>query len=172
MKLQRHCPAEQGRVILARAREAWADRPVDLTDGVKVRLEEGWFILRASNTEPILRVIAESTTEERARAIAEGILDEILGWLALRRQPVAWLPLGADVALARGDHASHPVDPGLELRVREGLAGVGLRRQTDLLVGGLELRGEPAGVDVRGHGAQRPRRRRPAASPDRRSGVG
>jgi phosphomannomutase len=80
VKLQRHCPAEQGRAILARAREAWKDRPVDLTDGVKVRLPDGWFILRASNTEPILRVIAESTTEERARAIAEGILDEIMGW--------------------------------------------------------------------------------------------
>ena len=79
VKLQRHCPAEQGRAILARAREAWADRPVDLTDGVKVRLPDGWFILRASNTEPILRVIAESTTEERARAIAEGVLDEIMG---------------------------------------------------------------------------------------------
>ena len=47
VKLQRHCPAEQGRLILARAREAWANRPVDLTDGVKVRLQDGWFILRA-----------------------------------------------------------------------------------------------------------------------------
>jgi phosphomannomutase len=82
VKLQRHCPAEQGRLILARAREAWADRPVDLTDGVKVRLEDGWFILRASNTEPIVRVIAESATEERARAIAEGVLGEVGRWLA------------------------------------------------------------------------------------------
>ena len=82
VKLQRHCPAEQGRLILARAREAWADRPVDLTDGVKVRLQDGWFILRASNTEPIVRVIAESATEERARAIAEGVLGEVGRWLA------------------------------------------------------------------------------------------
>ena len=42
----------------------------------------GWFILGASNTEPIVRVIAESTTEERARAIAEGVLGEIGRWLA------------------------------------------------------------------------------------------
>ena len=83
VKLQRHCPAEQGRVMLARAREAWADRPVDLTDGVKVRLEDGWFILRASNTEPIVRVIAESTTEERARAIAESVLGEIVALAGL-----------------------------------------------------------------------------------------
>ena len=82
VKLQRHCPAEQGRTVLARAREAWAGRPVDLTDGVKVRLEDGWFILRASNTEPIVRVIAESATEERARAIAEQVLAEVGRWLA------------------------------------------------------------------------------------------
>jgi phosphomannomutase len=82
VKLQRHCPAEQGRTVLARAREAWAGRPVDLTDGLKVRLEDGWFILRASNTEPIVRVIAESSTEDRARAIAEQVLSEVGRWLA------------------------------------------------------------------------------------------
>jgi phosphomannomutase len=82
VKLQRHCPAEQGRTVLARAREAWAGRPVNLTDGVKVRLDDGWFILRASNTEPIVRVIAESSTEDRARAIAEQVLSEVGRWLA------------------------------------------------------------------------------------------
>jgi phosphomannomutase len=81
VKLRRHCPAEAGRIVLARARDAWPGRPVDLTDGVKVRLEDGWFILRASNTEPIVRVIAESSTEERARAIAEEVLSEVGRWL-------------------------------------------------------------------------------------------
>jgi phosphomannomutase len=82
VKLQRHCPAEQARAVLRRAREAWADRPVDTTDGVKVRLEDGWFILRASNTEPIVRVMAEGPTPERARAIAEGVMEEVGRWLA------------------------------------------------------------------------------------------
>jgi phosphomannomutase len=81
VKLQRHCPAEQARSILARAREAWSGRPLDLTDGVKARLEDGWFILRASNTEPIVRVIAESATEEGARALAERVLDEVSSWV-------------------------------------------------------------------------------------------
>jgi phosphomannomutase len=35
VKLQQHCSAEQARATLRRAREAWAGRPVDLTDGVK-----------------------------------------------------------------------------------------------------------------------------------------
>jgi phosphomannomutase len=82
VKLLRHCPAEQARAILRRAREAWADRPVDLTDGVKVRLEDGWFILRGSNTEPIVRVIAEGPSEERARAIAQRVMDDVGAWIA------------------------------------------------------------------------------------------
>jgi phosphomannomutase len=82
VKLQRHCPAEQARAVLRRAREAWAGHPVDLTDGVKVRLPEGWFILRGSNTEPIVRVIAEATTEEKARALAARVMDDVGRWIA------------------------------------------------------------------------------------------
>ena len=47
-----------------------------------MRLEDGWFILRASNTEPIVRVIAESWTEDRARAMAEEVLSEVGRWPA------------------------------------------------------------------------------------------
>jgi len=82
VKLQQHCPAELGRTVLARAREAWQDRPLDLTDGVKVRLEDGWFMLRVSNTEPLVRVTAESATAERAKALAEQVMAEVGGWLA------------------------------------------------------------------------------------------
>jgi len=82
VKLQRHCPAEQARAILRRAKDAWADRPVDTTDGVKVRLEDGWFILRGSNTEPIVRVMAEGPTDERAREIAESVMEEVGRWIA------------------------------------------------------------------------------------------
>jgi phosphomannomutase len=81
VKLQRHCPADQGRTVLRRAREAWADRPVDLTDGVKVRLEDGWFILRASNTEPIVRVMAEGPSAEQARALPERVMADVGRWL-------------------------------------------------------------------------------------------
>jgi phosphomannomutase len=84
VKLQRHCPAEAARSVLRQARSAWAGRPLDLSDGVKVRLEDGWFILRASNTEPIVRVIAESASEARARAIAERVLDDVTAWIEAR----------------------------------------------------------------------------------------
>jgi phosphomannomutase len=81
VKLQRHCPADQGRSVLRRAREAFADRPVELLDGVKVRLDDGWFILRASNTEPIVRVMAEGPSAEKARALAERVMADVGRWL-------------------------------------------------------------------------------------------
>jgi phosphomannomutase len=79
-KRQRHCPADQVRLVLRRAREAWSGHPLDLRDGVKVRLEEGWFILRGSNTEPILRVIAEAATAEAAEALAERVMSDVASW--------------------------------------------------------------------------------------------
>ena len=43
---------------------------VDRQDGLRLDLPEGWVHLRASNTEPIVRVIAESTDAAAARRLA------------------------------------------------------------------------------------------------------
>jgi phosphomannomutase len=42
--------------------EAEADR----TDGLKLRWEDRWLHVRASNTEPLLRIAVEARTEEAA----------------------------------------------------------------------------------------------------------
>jgi phosphomannomutase len=44
---------------------------VDETDGVKVTWPDGWVHVRASNTESLVRIIAEAETETRARQLAE-----------------------------------------------------------------------------------------------------
>lgn len=51
---------------------------VSTADGVKVDLPEGWAHVRASNTEPILRVYAEAATPEAADALAERFTAELL----------------------------------------------------------------------------------------------
>ena len=71
VKILRPCPIDRARVLLERSRELWAAHSPDLLDGVKVRLPEGWFIIRPSNTEPVVRVIAEAATEDAARGLAE-----------------------------------------------------------------------------------------------------
>ena len=43
---------------------------IDDRDGVRVDVSEGWVHLRASNTEPIIRVIAEARTADGALALA------------------------------------------------------------------------------------------------------
>ena len=56
---------------------AFEDRAVsvDRLDGVTVDLGEGtWFNLRASNTEPLLRLNAEAPTSEGVGAIVDDVL--------------------------------------------------------------------------------------------------
>jgi phosphomannomutase len=51
------------------------EREIDLTDGVRVLWPDRWLHVRPSNTEPVLRVIAEAREEEEARALVRGVLE-------------------------------------------------------------------------------------------------
>jgi phosphomannomutase len=44
---------------------------------VKVTLPHGWFLVRGSNTEPIIRVVAESNEEEKAREIVARVYEQV-----------------------------------------------------------------------------------------------
>jgi phosphomannomutase len=46
-------------------------RAVEDLDGVKLRLDEGWLMFRASGTEPVLRIYAEAPSEERAERLVK-----------------------------------------------------------------------------------------------------
>ena len=50
---------------------------IDLTDGVKVTWADAWLHVRASNTESVLRVIAEADTAARARDVADWARDRL-----------------------------------------------------------------------------------------------
>ena len=50
---------------------------VNTVDGVKFDLEEGWVHLRRSNTEPIIRVYAESNEKEAAQNLANKFKTEL-----------------------------------------------------------------------------------------------
>lgn len=61
------------------ARYAEADAAeVSTIDGVKVDFESGWVHVRASNTEPILRIYAEARSEDEANALAERFKTELV----------------------------------------------------------------------------------------------
>jgi phosphomannomutase len=64
-------------LILKQMTELHKNDEVDTTDGVKIYFGEEWVHLRKSNTEPIIRIYSESTSEEKANELAYKIMDEI-----------------------------------------------------------------------------------------------
>lgn len=60
--------------ILDNFRERFSDAQPDLTDGLRLDWPDAWLHIRASNTEPLLRVIAEAETAERI----ERLFDETM----------------------------------------------------------------------------------------------
>jgi phosphomannomutase len=48
--------------------------PILTIDGVKIEFPDGWVHLRPSNTEPILRIYAESTSMEKAQKYAREVI--------------------------------------------------------------------------------------------------
>lgn len=82
VKIQFPFPSQRLGEVLRKARKEYADFPMDLRDGVKVMLPDAWFLLRGSNTEPVLRVVAEAASEDAARGVAEKVRDQVNEWLA------------------------------------------------------------------------------------------
>jgi phosphomannomutase len=74
-KLQ--CPSDKIAAVLRMLRQEYARYPLDLRDGVKVSVPGGWFLVRGSNTEPIIRVIAEAEDESTAREIVAGVYQKV-----------------------------------------------------------------------------------------------
>ena len=57
--------------LLKGIRERYAQYPVNTTDGVKIDFDSDWVHLRRSNTEPIIRIYAESTSATTADNLAD-----------------------------------------------------------------------------------------------------
>jgi phosphomannomutase len=72
------CPAGAAAEVAAAARKAFEPREgvrFNDADGLRMDLPEGWVCARASNTEPIMRIIAEAGDADAARAL----IDEVRG---------------------------------------------------------------------------------------------
>jgi phosphomannomutase len=44
---------------------------INTLDGIRIDMDKGWVHLRMSNTEPVLRVIAEAASEQEAQDIVD-----------------------------------------------------------------------------------------------------
>ncbi len=71
------CPSDKIAAVLRIIRQEYADYPIDTRDGVKVMLPHAWFLVRGSNTEPIIRVVAEAASETQAREIIDSVYAQV-----------------------------------------------------------------------------------------------
>ncbi|MDQ3049730.1 MAG: phosphoglucosamine mutase [Bacteroidota bacterium] len=63
--------------ILVAIKDKYKKHPVNDIDGVKIEFDKEWVHLRRSNTEPIIRIYAESQSETTAENLAEKIISDI-----------------------------------------------------------------------------------------------
>lgn len=63
--------------IFAGIKEIYKKQPVNTDDGLKIEFDNEWVHLRTSNTEPIIRIYTESTSEITAENIAKKIMKDI-----------------------------------------------------------------------------------------------
>src|SRR5438270_3639834 len=73
IKEKRACRSDKIGRVLKTVRARFAQYPMDTRDGIKVMMDDGWFLVRGSNTEPIIRLVAEAETEEGARRMIEDL---------------------------------------------------------------------------------------------------
>jgi len=67
--------------VIAKIIEEWKAKgaKINTSDGVRIDSDDFWVHLRKSNTEPIVRVIGEASTVERATTVCEQFMKQIKG---------------------------------------------------------------------------------------------
>lgn len=63
--------------VLESVKNKYKQQPINTIDGVKIEFDKEWVHLRKSNTEPIIRIYAESDLEAKADNLAKKILSDI-----------------------------------------------------------------------------------------------
>ena len=73
IKQKQECPRERIAAASDAVAAAFANERVNRSDGTRVDFAEGWVHLRASNTEPIVRIMAEAEDEATATSLIERV---------------------------------------------------------------------------------------------------
>ena len=82
VKEKMECSSQRIPGVLRMLRQEYARFPIDTRDGVKVIMPDGWFLVRGSNTEPIIRIVAEARSEDKARQMVSDVYEQVTRWVA------------------------------------------------------------------------------------------
>lgn len=63
--------------VFEKIQEKYKNQPINSDDGLKIEFDNDWVHLRTSNTEPIIRIYAESNFETTADNIAKRLMKDI-----------------------------------------------------------------------------------------------
>ena len=70
--------------VLVQMEKKYSKQPVNTIDGVKIEFDKEWVHLRKSNTEPIIRIYAESDSNATAEHLAQKIIADIKEIIAVK----------------------------------------------------------------------------------------
>lgn len=65
------------KTIFEQIKKKYKNQPINTEDGLRIEFDNDWVHLRTSNTEPIIRIYSESTSETMANNIAKRIMEDI-----------------------------------------------------------------------------------------------
>jgi phosphomannomutase len=74
--------------ILEYVKKKYKNQPINTIDGVRIEFDKEWVHLRKSNTEPIIRIYAESDMETKAENLAKKIMNDIKEIIAEKLRPL------------------------------------------------------------------------------------
>jgi len=73
-KAQVSCPDELKDSVMARTKEkchSFAPDEMNALDGLRLEFPDSWMLIRASGTEPVIRVISESMSQKKAAELID-----------------------------------------------------------------------------------------------------
>jgi phosphomannomutase len=68
------CPPHRLHSLVAETRKLYPEKEINSTDGLRITEKDFWIHIRASATEPIIRIIAESPSKNRAQLEVDRVL--------------------------------------------------------------------------------------------------
>jgi phosphomannomutase len=77
VKTQISCLPRDVAPALRLLRYFYRDAELDLTDGVRILWPDRWIHVRGSNTEPVIRIVAEAESESAVQALVDEVMDYI-----------------------------------------------------------------------------------------------
>jgi len=66
---------DEAALFIKRVRSRLSNETLDLTEGIKVLYKDAWVHVRSSNTEPVIRIIAEAESQNKAVALIKKITE-------------------------------------------------------------------------------------------------